>query len=64
MHRRAGKANLHRLFQVAVAVKGIDGVLEFIGGVLLCLSARPLGIVWWARLPNTSWRRSPMTAWS
>ena len=25
----------HRLFQVAVVVKGIDGVLEFIGGVLL-----------------------------
>jgi uncharacterized membrane protein len=26
---------LHRLFQVATVIKGIDGVLEFIGGVLL-----------------------------
>jgi len=29
------RGSLHRLFQVAVVVKGIDGVLEFIGGVLL-----------------------------
>ena len=28
---------LHRLFQVAVVVKGIDGVLELVGGVLLLL---------------------------
>ena len=28
---------LHRLFQVAVLIKGIDGVLETIGGVLLVL---------------------------
>lgn len=27
--------SLHRLFQVAVVMKGLDGVLEFIGGVLL-----------------------------
>lgn len=27
--------SLHRLFQVATVIKGIDGVLEFIGGVLL-----------------------------
>jgi uncharacterized membrane protein len=35
MDDRAGKGSLHRLFQVAVVVKGIDGVLESIGGVLL-----------------------------
>ena len=29
--------SLHRLFQVAVVVKGIDGVLESIGGVLVLL---------------------------
>jgi uncharacterized membrane protein len=28
-------ASLHRLFQLAVVVKGIDGVLELLGGVLL-----------------------------
>lgn len=32
---RTGNGSAHRLFQVAVVVKGIDGVLEFIGGVLL-----------------------------
>ena len=30
-------ASLHRLFQVAVVVKGIDGVLELLGGLLLAL---------------------------
>jgi uncharacterized membrane protein len=35
MDRRAGSRSLHRLFQMAVVVKGIDGVLEFIGGVLV-----------------------------
>ena len=30
-------ASLHRLFQLAVVVKGIDGVLELLGGVLLLL---------------------------
>ena len=30
-------ASLHRLFQLAVVVKGIDGVLELVGGVLLLL---------------------------
>ena len=35
MGDRAGNGSLHRLFQAAVVVKGIDGVLEFIGGVLL-----------------------------
>ena len=28
-------ASLHRLFQLAVVVKGIDGVLELLGGTLL-----------------------------
>jgi uncharacterized membrane protein len=28
-------ASLHRLFQLAVVVKGIDGVLELVGGTLL-----------------------------
>jgi uncharacterized membrane protein len=32
---RIGNGNVHRLFQAAVVVKGIDGILEFIGGVLL-----------------------------
>ena len=35
MDHRPGNGSLHRLFQVAVAIKGLDGVLEFIGGVLL-----------------------------
>ena len=35
MDHRTGKGSLHRLFRVAVVVKGLDGVLEFIGGVLL-----------------------------
>ena len=35
MDHRPGNGTPHRLFQVAVVVKGIDGVLEFIGGVLL-----------------------------
>lgn len=30
-------ASLHRLFQVAVVVKGVDGVLELVGGLLLAL---------------------------
>ena len=37
MDHRPGDGSLHRLFQVAVVVKGLDGVLEFIGGVLLLL---------------------------
>jgi len=37
MDHRPGNGSLHRLFQVAVVVKGLDGVLEFIGGVLLLL---------------------------
>ncbi len=35
MGDRAESGSLHRLFQMAGVVKGIDGVLEFIGGVLL-----------------------------
>jgi uncharacterized membrane protein len=35
MARRAGKGSLHHLFQAAVVVKGVDGVLELIGGALL-----------------------------
>ena len=35
MDHRSASGSLHRLFQMAVVVKGIDGVLEFIGGVLL-----------------------------
>ena len=37
MDHRPRDGSLHRLFQVAVVVKGLDGVLEFIGGVLLLL---------------------------
>jgi uncharacterized membrane protein len=37
MDRPTGKGSLHRLFQAAVAVKGIDGALEAIGGALLLL---------------------------
>jgi uncharacterized membrane protein len=32
-----GSERLHRLFQVAVVLKGIDGILELIGGALLLL---------------------------
>jgi uncharacterized membrane protein len=35
MDHREGNSRAHRLFLVAVVVKGIDGVLEFIGGLLL-----------------------------
>ena len=35
MDHRAGNRRLHRLFLLAVVVKGIDGVLESIGGMLL-----------------------------
>lgn len=35
MSDRAENGSLHRLFQIATVIKGIDGVLEFIGGVLL-----------------------------
>jgi uncharacterized membrane protein len=35
MGDRTVNGSLHRLFQAAVVVKGIDGVLEFIGGLLL-----------------------------
>jgi uncharacterized membrane protein len=34
---RHGSGRLHRLFQVAVVLKGIDGILESIGGALLLL---------------------------
>ena len=37
MRDRNEKGGLHRLFQAAVLIKGIDGVLETIGGVLLVL---------------------------
>ena len=35
MDMQTGNGSEHRLFQMAVVIKGIDGVLEFIGGVLL-----------------------------
>ena len=35
MDLRLGNGKVHRLFQAAVIVKGIDGILEFIGGMLL-----------------------------
>ena len=37
MNDRAEGGILHRTFQAAVLLKGIDGVLELIGGVLLLL---------------------------
>lgn len=37
MGDRPADGSLHRLFQAAIVVKGIDGVLEFIGGLLLLL---------------------------
>jgi uncharacterized membrane protein len=37
MGNGTGNGSLHRVFQVAVVVKGIDGLLEAIGGVLLLL---------------------------
>lgn len=37
MRDRKKDGGLHRLFQAAVLIKGIDGVLETIGGVLLVL---------------------------
>jgi len=36
-------STLHRLFQAAVVLKGVDGILELIGGVLL-LSVSPAGL--------------------
>ncbi len=37
MGDRTKNGTLHRLFQVAVLIKGIDGILETIGGALLVL---------------------------
>src|SRR5215469_7041975 len=37
MSVRHENGRLHRLFQLAVVLKGIDGILELIGGALLLL---------------------------
>lgn len=42
---RRESGRLHRLFQVVVALKGIDGILESIGGVLLLLVS-PMTLHW------------------
>jgi uncharacterized membrane protein len=46
MPGRTAKKTLHRLFEVGIIIKGVDGVLEIIGGVLfLFVSPRALNSV-------------------
>ena len=45
MGNRLETGKLHRLFQAAVVLKGIDGILELIGGALL-LMVSPAALNW------------------
>ena len=57
-----GHGLLDRTFRVSLILKGLDGVLELIGGILLLLVTRKRKATWPGSSPSTNWLRTPTTS--